>query len=196
LKKVSFVLGNGVSRSSFTLENIKQYGTIYGCNALYREFIPDYLVAVDTKMVLEINAAGAQHKTSVWTNPNRAYKRISGFNIFNPSKGWSSGPTALHLASDHNATDIYILGFDYVGLGNDSTKVNNVYAGTQNYKKRETTATYYGNWLRQTATTIQKFPKIRYIRVVGDTMFVPTELTKLKNLEHITLEDFFETFPN
>jgi hypothetical protein len=158
--------------------------------------MPDYLVAVDTKMVLEINAVGAQHNTSVWTNPSRAYKRIPGLNIFNSSKGWSSGPTALHLASDHKATDIYILGFDYVGLGNDCTKVNNVYAGTPNYKKRETTATYYGNWLKQTATTINKFPKIRYIRVVGDTMFVPPELTKLKNLEHITLEDFFETFPN
>ena len=196
MKKVSFVLGNGVSRAPLTLENVRQYGTVYGCNALYREFMPDYLVAVDTKMVLEINAAGAQYKTSVWTNPNRAYTKLTGINIFKPSKGWSSGPTALHLASDHKASDIYILGFDYVGIGDDIAKVNNIYAGTQNYKKRETTATYYGNWLRQTATTIQKFPKIRYIRVVGDTMFVPPELTKLKNLEHITLEDFFETFPN
>lgn len=193
---MSFVLGNGVSRAPLTLANIKQYGTIYGCNALYREFVPDYLVAVDTKMVVELNEAGFQHQTSVWTNPNKTSLKFTGFNIFKPSKGWSSGPTALHLASEHKPKEIYILGFDYVGLGDEGKKVNNIYAGTQNYKKENSTATYYGNWLKQTASTIQKFSEIRYIRVVGDTLFVPPELEKLKNLEHITLEDFFQTFPN
>ena len=58
---------------------------------------------------------------------------MHGFNFFQPSKGWSSGPTALHLASTHDTTDIYILGFDYKGLGE---RINNIYADTPNYKKK------------------------------------------------------------
>ena len=78
-------------------------------------FDPDYLIAVDTKMILEINKAGYQHKHTVWTNPNRSFN-MNGFNFFQPSKGWSSGPTALWLASTHVTKHIYILGFDYQGL--------------------------------------------------------------------------------
>ena len=56
-----FVLGNGTSRSSVYPRELSPYGKTYGCNALYRTFSPDYLVAVDVKMVLEINKAGYQH---------------------------------------------------------------------------------------------------------------------------------------
>ena len=185
------MLGNGTSRKSIDLNQLKENGTVYGCNALYREFNPDYLVAVDTKMVLEINKAGYQHSHSVWTNSNRAFHQLNGFNFFQPSKGWSSGPTALWMASNHDTTDIYILGFDYQGI---EDKVNNIYANTPNYKKSTDKATYHGNWLKQTYITCQTFSKKRYIRVLGDNVFIPKELKKLNNLSHITVKEFKKTF--
>ena len=181
------MLGNGTSRASIDLHQLKTKGAIYGCNALYREFEPDYLVAVDTKMILEINKAGYQHSHNVWTNPNRAFHQMHGFNFFNPSKGWSSGPTALWLASTHDNDDIYILGFDYTGIDD---KINNVYADTPNYKKSHERATYHGNWLKQTCITCEKFSKKKYIRVLGENVFIPKEFSKIKNLAHITVEEF------
>lgn len=186
------MIGNGTSRKNIDLYTLKTYGKIYGCNALYREFEPDYLVAVDTKMILEINKAGYQHTHEVWTNRNKAFNNFVNFNFFNPSKGWSSGPTALHLASEHDNEELYILGFDYEGLGK---YVNNIYSGTFNYKKPNDKATYYGNWLKQTVTTIQKFPKKRYIRVIEQNSFVPKEFAKLSNLDHVYVENFKENFP-
>ena len=186
------MLGNGTSRKNIDLHPLKEHGRIYGCNALYREFEPDYLVAVDTKMILEINKAGYQHDHVVWTNRNKAFEKFINFNFFPTSKGWSSGPTALHLASEHEYNDnIYILGFDYQGLGK---YVNNIYSGTFNYKKPTDNATYFGNWLKQTVTTIQKFPKKRYIRVIEKDSFIPKEFAKLSNLEHIYVKDFKEFF--
>ena len=181
------MLGNGTSRQSVDLNQLKTKGTVYGCNALYREFDPDYLVAVDTKMIIEINKAGYQHNHEVWTNPNRAYHQMNGFNFFNPSKGWSSGPTALWLASTHSNQDIYIIGFDYEGINN---KINNVYADTPNYKRSHEKATYYGNWLKQTCLTCQNFSQKRYIRVVEEDSYIPKEFSKLNNLSHITVEEF------
>ena len=186
------MLGNGTSRKSIDLTQLKEQGTVYGCNALYREFDPDYLVAVDTKMILEINKAGYQHNHAVWTNPNRAYHQMNGFNFFNPSKGWSSGPTALWLASTHNNLTIYILGFDYQGIDD---KINNVYADTPNYKRSHDRATYHGNWLKQTIITCQKFSEKRYIRVVQEEdPFIPKEFSKINNLSHITVEEFKKSF--
>jgi len=187
--KIAFVLGNGVSRASIDPQELKTLGTIYGCNALYRTFSPDYLIAVDTKMILEINKSGYQNANTVWTNPNKAYQNMKGFNFFQPSKGWSSGPTALWLAAQHGYEHIYILGFDYQGL-EKGTKFNNMYADTMNYKKSNEGATFFGNWMRQTRSVLQDNPKIKFTRVIAADNYIPEELNKFVNVEHITTDIF------
>jgi len=189
----AFVLGNGTSRKTIDPTSLRPHGKIYGCNALYREFVPDYLIAVDPKMIVEINQAGYQKEHQVWTNPNKRYEGFEKFNYFNPSKGWSSGPTALWLASQHNYETIYIMGFDYLGL-QDGKKFNNVYADTQNYKKSADTATYYGNWLRQTETVIKENPQIQYKRVIRADNFQPGQLNNYKNYSTVFIEDFKKMF--
>ena len=120
----AFVLGNGTSRKHFDVEKLRGKGNIYACNAVYRSFEPDVLIAVDPKMVHEIVADGYHHNHVVWTNYNNGYKEYTNLNYFQPSKGWSSGPTALAKAADDKHKTIYILGFDYMGL-NGGKKFNN-----------------------------------------------------------------------
>lgn len=190
-----FVLGNGTSRQFIHPSQLQQYGKVYGCNAIYREFDPDYLIAVDVKMIVEMNNNNYQLKNkNVWTNFNKAYKNFNGFNFFRPSKGWSSGPTALWLASQHGYKKIYILGFDYTGIGENNKLVNNIYAGTLNYKKVTDGATYYGNWLRQTKTVIQENKQIEFVRVIAPDNFCPPELNKFENFSTITVEKFRQIF--
>ena len=192
-KNISFVLGNGTSRKTVDVNELKSLGKIYGCNALYRTFSPDYLVAVDVKMILEINKAGFQHKNKVWTNPNKSYQRIQNLNYFNPSKGWSSGPTALWLAAEHGYKTIYILGFDYRGLNNGKT-LNNIYADTVNYKKSTDGATFFGNWMRQTTNVIKEHPNTKFVRVIAPDNYIPEELNKFNNIKHVFIEDFKKMF--
>jgi len=191
---VAFVIGNGESRKDIDLYPLKNYGKLYACNAVYRHFQPDYLVAVDVKMILEINQHKWQMENSVWTNPNKQFNGMQGFNFFHPSKGWSSGPTALWLASTHGHDTIYILGFDFHGSEDQNgqrTKVNNLYAGTQNYKNTNEPPTYFGNWERQTASTCEAHAGVKYIRVVADEDdFIPKQLKKVENISHITMSEF------
>jgi len=194
IPKIAFVLGNGTSRAAINPEDLRPYGKIYGCNALYRSFDPDYLVSVDVKMVLELQKAGYQHKNpNVWTNPNKSLMKYKGFNFFNPSKGWSSGPTALWLASQHGYDEIYVLGFDYRGL-DDGKKLNNVYADTPNYKKSSDSATFFGNWMRQTTSVIKENRKIHYKRVIVPDNYKPAELNNFENFSHILMQDFHNQF--
>jgi hypothetical protein len=188
---IAFVLGNGTSRKSINPEDLKQCGKVYGCNALYRSFSPDYLVAVDVKMILEINKSGYQHGHEVWTNPNKNYQNIKNLNFFQPSKGWSSGPTALWLASEHFYKTIYILGFDYKGLDN-GTKFNNIYADSMNYKKSRDGATFFGNWMRQTSNVIKEHPYIKFVRVIAPDNYRPEELNTFENYSEILVEDFLK----
>ena len=191
-KSHSFVLGNGTSRNFVDPAILKKFGPIYGCNALYRTFSPEYLIAVDAKMIVEINETGYQNKNQVWTNYNKAYAKMENFNYFQPSKGWSSGPTALWLASEHKHKRIYILGFDYKGTADN--KVNNIYADSRNYKKSKEVATYYGNWLRQTTSTIREHPHTQYIRVIQADNFCPPELNNLSNYTTMSTKEFANIF--
>jgi hypothetical protein len=190
LNKPAFVLGNGKSRLALKLDKLKLQGTMYGCNALYREFDPDYLICVDVKMVNEVIATGYHENHAVWTNPNRGITASHNINYFSPHKGWSSGPTALWFACSQGYSEIYIFGFDYLGI---EGKFNNVYSDTFNYKKSEDSATFYGNWLSQTERTIKEFPQIQFYRIIESGAFIPDKLT-CTNLEHMNYERFEEKF--
>jgi hypothetical protein len=182
----AFVLGNGRSRMAVDPVRLKSLGKLYGCNALYRDCDPDYLVAVDPKMVLEITDKAVHRRMPVWTNINTKIKNIYGLNFFDPAKGWSSGPTALWLASTHGYETIYILGFDYVGINN---KLNNVYADTPNYRRSVEPATFHGNWQRQTESVIKEFNKTKYVRVI-EPGAMEFGWNKYENYSTITYDEF------
>ena len=56
MAKVAWIIGNGPSRKGIDLEELE--GTTFGCNALYRDFTPDYLVSGDAGVIKEICATG------------------------------------------------------------------------------------------------------------------------------------------
>lgn len=196
MRNFGFVIGNGTSRQGLDFDSLHSKGLVYGCNALYRDVIPDYLVAVDAKMVLEITNNNIQNKCSVWTNEHNSFKNLRNINFFKKSKGWSSGPTALDLAVQNDHKEIHIFGFDYSGIGENNNKVNNVYAGTWNYKKENEKATYYGNWLRQTVSVIHNNKHIKFLRVIGENAFIPSEMLKLNNLIHINYDEYYRYLKN
>lgn len=184
---IKFVIGNGKSRLGFDLLNLRRYGQIYGCNALYREFTPDYLVSVDKRMVTEICESGYQLNNQVWTNYHRSYDGYANLNYFTPRLGWSSGPSALKLATKHQPLEIFILGFDFTGIDG---KVNNIYADTMNYVSSNDIEIYYGNWQKQTEMVIKANPHIKYYRLINKEYYDPS--WKYKNFKNITYENFNE----
>ena len=46
----AFCFGNGNSRKGLNLDYFKKYGTVIGCNAVYRDFTPDIVVGLDSRI--------------------------------------------------------------------------------------------------------------------------------------------------
>jgi hypothetical protein len=202
MAEVSFVLGNGQSRKGIDPNNLKEKGTVFSCNAVYRPHQPHWLGAVDPKRMLEIAETDYVVHNKVYSNYNRQYEKhqklLDHVTWSKPSLGWSSGPTALRLACEQGFKEIYILGFDYQGLAVDANKnrfhLNNIYGDTRNYKRSNDQATFFGNWMNQTKKCLQDFKDVRFHRVIPAGGYQPKGLEWKDNIDHPSTEEFLEKF--
>jgi len=182
----AFVLGNGVSRQAVDLTVLKTLGTTYGCNAIYREFVPDVLISTDTPISERIQQEGYSQKNIHYTR--KPMSDSGSRRIAQKYFGYSSGPVAVSQAAIDGATAIYLLGFD---LGPTRTgRFNNCYADTEFYKKSSANPTFTGNWVRQLQTIMKDYPRTSFFRVVGDTTAEVRELLGVANLAHMQLATF------
>ena len=182
----AFVLGNGVSRQAVDLNQLKTLGTIYGCNAIYREFVPDVLISTDTPISERIQSEGYSQTHVHYTRkplPDSGSRRIAQKYF-----GYSSGPVAVGQAALDGAIAIYLVGFDMGPTRNG--RFNNIYADTEFYKKSSANPTFTGNWVRQLQTIMKDYPKTSFFRVVGDTTAEVRELLGVANLAHMQMADF------
>jgi hypothetical protein len=186
----AFVLGNGVSRQGIDLEKLRLHGPVYGCNALYREFTPDVLVATDRPIATRIQETGYSARNRFHTRkpiPNMGAKPV-------PVEyyGNSSGPIACALAALDGHQHIYLLGFD---LGPDHEQsFNNMYAGTEFYKPTGSNPTYTGNWIKQMTKIVKDFANTKFYRVYGDTTADIAEFSKILNFNRCAIDDFVQRF--
>jgi hypothetical protein len=65
-QKVAVIIGNGLSRLEYDLDEINKHAFTVGCNALYRDWTPDALVAVDVEISAEIAASGYTKKNDCY----------------------------------------------------------------------------------------------------------------------------------
>jgi hypothetical protein len=188
----AFVIGNGISRQGIDLTQLRLLGTVYGCNALYREFTPDVLVATDRAISAHIEKTGYPLTNKFYTR--RPIPNSGALALPKQYYGYSSGPNACALAASNNHVHIYMLGFDMGPTQNQ--KFNNIYAGSEFYKPLNATPTYTGNWVKQIVKIAHDFPNANFIRLTGPTTARIPELEAVKNLIHQDLATFADRINN
>ena len=80
--KQVFIIGNGESRIGFDLEQLRDYGKIYGCNLLCNEFRPDVLTVIDERVMHPIYWSGYPIDNVCWFRewnpmPGEAYELLT-----------------------------------------------------------------------------------------------------------------------
>jgi hypothetical protein len=182
----AFVLGNGISRKTVAPASLQPLGKIYGCNALYREFTPDVLVATDRPIATAIQESGYAHANCFYTR--RPIDGLGARRVPALYFGYSSGPIATAVAALDGHRRIYLLGFD---MGPDKNQqFNNVYAGTEFYKMPTAMPTFTGNWVKQLIRIVQNFPQTEFVRIHGTTTAEIAQFATVPNLKSMPLAEF------
>jgi hypothetical protein len=189
---IAFVLGNGISRKSIVTTALSQCGKIYGCNALYRECVPDVLIATDRPIAAQIQESGYSAKHKFYTR--RPIPNLGAVEIPKPYFGFSSGPVAAGIAAMDGHRRVYLLGFD-MGPTPDNL-FNNLYAGTEFYRPPTANPTYTGNWIKQLCKITQDHRHTQFFRVFGSTTAEICEFDKLTNMHKLNLDTFMDRINN
>jgi len=157
----AYVIGNGPSRKGFDLNRLKTSGQTYGCNALYRDFMPDFIFSVDTKITMQMCEDEVGLKTIHYApslEVNR--KQTKGMLHLIPNNPhWISGNAAFWTAGVHGHKNIYLIGFDFREYGKD--QLNNIYQDTYCYGERHSDDIFEG-WLKQFRDMLKMRPYVNY----------------------------------
>jgi len=185
------VIGNGLSRVVFDLHEIHAVMTTYGSNALYRDFMPDYLISLDQHMVGEILDKRVHYQTKFYTQySQKCRNRMNNGEPINfvtqDQFIGDSGSGAIRLAAQNGHKTIYMIGFDYTG---HTTKIENVYHGTPNYSAGPITMSCE-YLLRQFESRlnhhVQTYSDVKFIHVRHGNHLI----CKQKNFTAISREQF------
>ena len=191
----AYCIGNGPSRKDFDLTRLKETGQTYGCNALYRDFIPDFIFSVDTKITQEMVKDEVGLKTTHYApalEVNRAQSK-GMLHLIPNNPHWISGNQAFWTAGVHGHKNIYLIGYDFREYGKD--QLNNIYQDTNCYGERHGSDIFEG-WLKQFRDMLKMRPYVNYT-VVHDN---PPEYlhnlqtgTDLGNSKVISYKEFNDT---
>ena len=163
----AYIIGNGPSRKDFDLNLLKDSGQTYGCNALYRDFLPDYIFSVDTKITTEMCENKVGMKTIHYApalEVNRKYSK-GMLHLIPNNPHWISGNAAFWTAAVHGHKNIFLIGFDFREYGEG--KLNNIYQDSPCYGERKGGDIYEG-WLKQFRDFIKMRPYCKFTIVHDD----------------------------
>ena len=193
----AYCIGNGPSRKDFDLNKLKASGQTYGCNALYRDFIPDFIFSIDSPVTLEMVNEKVYEQCIHYT-PSLEVNRYpkggpSHLHLIPNNPHWICGNQAIWTAGVHGHKNIYLLGFDFREFGKD--QMNNIYQDTENYGERHNDTVFSG-WLKQFRDMLKLRPYVNYIMVHDNPpeyMHNVQTGTDMGNSSIISYKEFEET---
>jgi hypothetical protein len=189
------VIGNSPTRLEFNLQNLKKFSGLlgadtlqtYGCNALYRDFTPDFLVAHGNDIVKELAGSEYIKNNIVYTNAIHLLEYPNKFYLIPYNPYADAGTTAAYIAAFDGHKKIYLLGFDE----QDSKSYNfNVYAGTNGYDAIDAEI-LSDKWVTNRVELFNLYDDVDFVWVTHrGTNTVPESHKSCLNFRQISHRDF------
>ena len=159
----------------------------YGCNALYRDFTPDFLVA-SNDMANELAASGYCDNNIVYGSSDAVIGHPGKFYLVPQNPGWNAGAIATYLACFDGHKQVYLIGHDC--HSNEQFVNYNVYAGTDNYTEfnAPNTEQYF---ILAMLEVMKTYSDVEFIRVMPNmNWYTPEEWKYLLNFRQIGFNEF------
>lgn len=192
----AYIIGNGPSRKNFDLNKLKASGQTYGCNALYRDFIPDFIFSVDSKITSTMVKDKVYEKCWHYAPSLEVNRYPPHLQLIPNNPGWISGSAAFWTATVHGHKNIFLIGFDFREYGKG--QLNNIYQDSKHYGPRNGEDIFQG-WLDQWRDLQRMRPYCTFNLVHDnppDFLLVSNPSKNIGKWNHLTYEQFNDTILN
>lgn len=176
----AIAIANGPSRADFDLTHIANHkgGLLgvnklqsYGCNNIYKDFTPDFLVAVDADTVNELATSGYTNDNIVYVHGEHILAHPGKFYLIPQNLAFDAGALAVYMACFDGHSKVYLLGYDS-------------YTETDEHKTQEF-------FIKALTAIVTTYTEVDFVRVMPvGTYSLATELSSLPNFRQIDFRDF------
>lgn len=130
--KIAHVLGNSSSRINkyFDLNflkgqvggkgGVRSVGQTYGCNLLYKDFAPDFLIVKNRDLAKEIANSDYCKENIVYSNVKNILEHQGKFFLYPQDYSASIGSLAIRLACADGHKTVYLVGMDTYSAPDDN----------------------------------------------------------------------------
>lgn len=190
------VIGNGSERLRFDVQHLLKVKSgllgadtlqSYACNAFYRDFTPDFLIATSKTIAEELVNTSYTLGHIVYTRVDIALEFPKHFYLVPYDPYTDAGTTAMYIACFDGHKKIFMLGFD----GQPCEGLNqNVYAGTQGYSPINATISDE-KWINDRAQLFDAYNDVDFVWVTERGRLPMPEAWKYRsNIRQIDFRNF------
>ena len=184
--KLSFVVGNGISRRDQPLERLVEHGTVYACNYAVLDVPCDHGIAVDRGMLFDLLSqhqprctlwsrakwcSVLAHATPVYPLPDQLYPPVTRWDA---ERHWGSGTHAVWKAAESDSDIVVLIGFDLWNSGIN----NNLYANRLHYNNHPVDPAC---WIHQLKETYTRHPNTSFVSIQPDGWNIPESWQDCEN---------------
>jgi len=177
----AIAIANGPSRNGFDLTHIANHkGGLfgvdrlqsYGCNSIYNEFTPDFLIAIDDEVIANLADSEYTADNIVYVQGENVLKYPGKFYLIPQNVSYDAGSLAAYMACFDGHTKVYLMGYDSY----DETTTDHP------------TATFF---IKSLLSVIQTYNEVEFVRVMPTSNYsCSTELSSQPNFRQIDFRDF------
>jgi hypothetical protein len=173
-------IANGPTRKEFNLMHIANHkgGLLgadrlqsYGCNALYKEFTPDFLVVVDKDVITDLADSNYVSDNIVYVHGEYILEYPGKFYLIPQNVAYDAGSLAAYMACFDGHSKVYLLGYDsYTEIQEHPTQAF---------------------FIKSLLSVVQTYKDVDFVRVMTtDSYSCSTELSSQPNFRQIDYRAF------
>ena len=188
---IAHVIGNSTSRKDFDLNllngqvggarGVQSVGQSYGCNLLYKDFTPTFLVCTNQKLCNEIAQSNYCEDNIVYTNVKNILAHPQKFHLYPKLFTASVGNLALRLACADGHTTVFL-----VGMTTYITSDDNLYLGKHELYKDVNIEGANAKLVRDACKIFLTYPDVQFYYVAKDPGLMPEAYNWCPNVKELT----------
>jgi len=184
-------LGNGKSRADYSLKKIENnnslkilryYNVIYGCNGIYREWQPDFLLSTHHLLTAQM----PKNLHEITYAYQEIFRRYPDINLMPGNNRMDAGSSAAYLAAFHGAKNVFLFGYDGQP---DPDEINSIYLNTEHYPKTGDEG-FDQKWIKYLYNVIEAYPEVKFYRVTPKVEDNYRKLLTLPNYYPVNFRQF------